>query len=105
MSAEDLTTLPGISVQQDMALVALLGLTHVERNGHHFINGMSGRPRGEQLAHLAAHPHLYRDSDGVVRLNIVDGDVNISSLDCPGFAAGIELDFTSLERMPASRWR
>jgi L-alanine-DL-glutamate epimerase-like enolase superfamily enzyme len=105
MSAEDLTTLPGISVQQDMALVALLGLTHVERNGHHFINGMSGRPRGEQFAYLAAHPRLYKDANGVVRLNIVDGDVDISSLDCAGFAVGIEPDFSSMEKMPASRWR
>ncbi|HSI00675.1 MAG TPA: mandelate racemase, partial [Reyranella sp.] len=41
MSAEDLTTWPGTSVQQDLALVSLLGLTHVERNAHHFIDGMS----------------------------------------------------------------
>jgi len=105
MSAEDLTTLPGISVQQDMALVALLGLTHVERNGHHFINGMSGRPRGEQLAYLAAHPRLYKDADNVVRLNIEGGQVDISSLDCAGFAVGIEPDFASLEPMKTARWR
>jgi hypothetical protein len=105
MSAEDLTTLPGISVQQDLALVALLGLMHVERNGHHFINGMSGRPKGEQLAYLAAHPQLYTYADGVVRLNIVDGQVDITSLDCPGFAVGIEPDFTTLEPMPPSSWR
>ena len=46
MSAEDLTTLAGVSVQQDLALVSLLGLTHVERNGHHFIDGMSFAPGG-----------------------------------------------------------
>ena len=40
MSAEDLTTQPGVSVQQDLALVSLLGLTHVERNAQHFIDGM-----------------------------------------------------------------
>ena len=44
MSAEDLTTLAGVSVQQDLALVSLLGLDHVERNGHHFIDGMSFAP-------------------------------------------------------------
>ena len=46
MSAEDLTTWPGISVQQDLALVSLLGMTHVERNAHHFIDGMSFAPGG-----------------------------------------------------------
>ena len=36
MSGEDLTTQAGLAVQQDLALVNLLGLTHVERNGHHY---------------------------------------------------------------------
>ena len=105
MSAEDLTTLPGICVQQDLALVALLGLTHVERNGHHFINGMSGRPRGEQLEFLAAHPDLYVDADAMVRLKIKDGMVELGSLACPGFAVGAQPDFSAMEKMHKSRWR
>ena len=50
MSAEDLTTLPGVSVQQDLALVSLLGMTHVERNAHHFVDGMSFASEAEQKA-------------------------------------------------------
>ena len=34
MSAEDLTTQAGLSLQQDLALLNLLGIHHVERNGH-----------------------------------------------------------------------
>ena len=45
LSGEDLTTQAGLSVQQDLALVALLGLADVERNGHHFIDGFDGRPQ------------------------------------------------------------
>jgi len=105
MSAEDLTTLPGISMQQDLALVALLGLEHVERNGHHFINGMSGRPSGEQRAFLAAHPGLYDEADGVVRLRIDRGLVDLSSLECPGFAVAAEPDWRSLQPMEKSAWR
>ena len=58
MSAEDLTTQPGVSVQQDLALVSLLGLTHVERNAHHFIDGMSSASRGraECLRRRASRP-------------------------------------------------
>ena len=52
MSAEDLTTQAGLSVQQDLALVNLLGITHVERNGHHYVNGMAALPRAEQQAFL-----------------------------------------------------
>ncbi len=35
LSGEDLTCQAGLAVQQDLALVSLLGLSHVERNGHH----------------------------------------------------------------------
>jgi hypothetical protein len=90
MSAEDLTTQPGISVQQDLALVSLLGLQHVERNAHHYVNGMSGAPRMEQQAFAAAHPDLYVDVDGVVRLRITGGRVALGSLACPGFAVAAE---------------
>jgi len=42
MSGEDLTIQAGLALQQDLALVSLLGLTHVERNGHHYVNGNGG---------------------------------------------------------------
>ncbi len=68
MTGEDLTTQVGLGVQQDLALVNLLGITHVERNGHHYVNGMAGLPQNEQDAFLAAHPDLYERSHGAVRL-------------------------------------
>lgn len=58
-------------MQQDLALVNLLGLTHVERNGHHYVNGMAGLPEHEQDAFLAAHPDLYEHNRGAVRLKIL----------------------------------
>ena len=62
MTGEDLTTQAGLAVQQDLALVNLLGLTHVERNGHHYVNGMADMPETEQERFLAAHPDLYERS-------------------------------------------
>ncbi|MFI5001574.1 MAG: mandelate racemase, partial [Reyranellales bacterium] len=103
MSAEDLTTQPGVSVQQDLALVSLLGLTHVERNAHHFIDGMSATSEAEQASFLAAHPTLYNRRPGrPVRLRVPGGKINLSSLGCPGFAVGAEVDFKSLRPMPAA---
>jgi hypothetical protein len=96
MSAEDLTTQAGVAVQQDLALVSLLGLTHVERNGHHYVNGMAARPPGEQRAFLAAHPDLYGAADGVVRVRIRGGRLAIGSLGVAGFASGAEPDFSSM---------
>jgi hypothetical protein len=103
MSAEDLTTQPGVSVQQDLALVSLLGLTHVERNAHHFIDGMSGVSEPEQASFLAAHPTLYDRQPGKpVRLKVQDGRINLTSLGCAGFAVGADVDFNALRPMPAA---
>jgi hypothetical protein len=97
MSAEDLTTQAGVSLQQDLALVALLGLQHVERNGHHYVNGMSALPGAEQNAFLKAHPDLYARSDGAVRLRILEGRIALGSLAYPGFAVGAEPDWAAMQ--------
>lgn len=103
MSAEDLTTGPGTSVQQDLVLVSLLGLTHVERNAHHFIDGMSGVPEDEQKAFVAAHPALYEKLPGKpARLKAKGGKLALGSLGVPGFAVGAELDFKSMRAMPVA---
>ncbi len=99
MTGEDLTTQAGICVQQDLALVNLLGIRHVERNGHHYVNGMMGLPESEQQAFLAAHPDLYNRGNGAVRLKIVNGELAIGSLAAPGFATGAYPEWTSLARM------
>ena len=100
MSAEDLTTWPGTSVQQDLALVSLLGMTHVERNAHHFIDGMSFAPEGEQMAFVAAHPDLYEKEDGKpARLKARGGRLELGSLNVPGFAVAADMDFTSMKPM------
>ena len=105
LSAEDLTTQAGVSVQQDLALVNLLGLEHVERNAHHFIDGFNERPDREARAFLSAHPDLYDDGSGRVRLRIEDGRLRIGSLDCPGYAVGAAPVLDGLEAMPRSAWK
>jgi hypothetical protein len=101
MSGEDLTTQAGIALQHDLALVTLLGLTHVERNGHHYVAGMAARPPSEQRAFLAAHSDLYAEADGIVGVRIRGGRLAIASLACRGFAAAAEPDWTSMREMPA----
>ena len=100
MSGEDLTTQAGLAVQQDLALVNLLGLTHVERNGHHYVNGMSALPEDEQARFLAAHPDLYERSHGAVRLAIRKGRLSLGSLATPGFATSACPDWDDLKPMP-----
>jgi hypothetical protein len=100
MSGEDLTIQPGLALQQDLALVSLLGLAHLERNGHHYVNGMAALPQSEQDAFLGAHPDLYERSHGAVRPRISEGNMQIGSLDCLGYASRAMPDWNSMRRMP-----
>jgi hypothetical protein len=97
MSAEDLTTLPGVSLQQDLALVSLLGMTHVERNAHHFVDGMSFASDAEQRSFVRAHRDLYEKVDNhPARLKAPGGRLALGSLNVPGFAVGAEMDFRAM---------
>ncbi len=99
MSAEDLTIQAGLALQQDLALVSLLGITHVERNGHHYVNGMAALAPLEQKAFLDAHPDLYERSHGAVRVRISGGDLAIGSLNGVGFASGAAPDWQAMRPM------
>jgi len=89
IAAEDLTCQAGLALQQDSALVAFLGIGHVERNGHHYGDGFAGAPVAEADAFLAAHGDLYERRAGQVRLKIRDGAIDIASLTVPGFASAV----------------
>jgi len=97
MTGEDLTTQAGLAVQQDLALVNLIGIRHVERNGHHYVNGMAGLPAAEQTTFLTAHPDLYEHKYGAARLRIRAGRLDIGSLAAKGFASGAYPDWETLK--------
>ncbi|MBY5733189.1 mandelate racemase [Rhizobium leguminosarum] len=100
LSGEDLTCQAGLAVQQDLALVSLLGLSHVERNGHHYVAGMQGAPQAEKARFAAAHPDLYdQGADGPL-LSIRDGRIAIASLGAVGYASGALPDFEAMTPMP-----
>jgi hypothetical protein len=96
ISGEDLTCQAGLGVQQDLALGALIGLTHAERNGHHYVDGFAETPAAEAQAFLAAHPDLYINDGTTIRLSIHDGDLLTGSLMAPGFATGAHPDWPAL---------
>ena len=101
MSGEDLTTQAGLAVQQDLALVNLLGIAHVERNGHHYVNGMAALPSTEQQAFLTAHADLYEHSHGATRLRIRGGQLAIGSLDCVGYASAAQPSWDAMAPLAA----
>jgi len=96
ITGEDLTCQAGLAVQQDLALGALIGVTHAERNGHHYVDGFGDTPAAEAQAFLAAHPDLYVSDGNNIRLSIRDGDLVTGSLATPGFATSVHPDWTAL---------
>jgi hypothetical protein len=96
VTGEDLTCQAGLAVQQDLALGALIGLVHAERNGHHYVDGFADAPAAEAEAFRAVHPDLYRDDGHGVRLSIHGGDLLTGSLIATGFASGVHPDWSAL---------
>jgi hypothetical protein len=101
MTGEDLCTLGPFALVQDLAMMALLGIDHVERNGHHYYRGLSMFPADWQQAMLAAHGDLYtRHPDGFACLKIQGGKLQLASANAAPFGVGPVLDpsgFTPLE--------
>ena len=94
LSAEDLSNLPVVALQADLAMVALLGIDHVERNGHHYFRGLGHLSPAEQQAALSAHPDLYERRGADVVLKIDHGTLSCASLQVPGmgFSAPPDMD-------------
>jgi len=96
VTGEDLTCQAGLAVQQDLALGAFIGVTHAERNGHHYVDGFVETPAAEAAAFAAAHPDLYADAGRGIRLSIHDGDLLTGSLATTGFATSVHPDWSAL---------
>ncbi len=102
LSAEDLTTQAGLGVQQDLCLVGLLGATHIERNGHHYVDGFGSAPADEARAFARTHADLYTPADRP-RLYCVAGQISLKTIGAaPGFASAAHPDWSSLAAMPVS---
>ncbi|TYL92940.1 hypothetical protein FXB40_23395 [Bradyrhizobium rifense] len=106
ITGEDLTCQPGLALQQDLALGALLCLEHAERNGHHYVDGFGDTPVVEAKAFAAAHPDLYADAGQGIRLSIHDGGLLTGSLNVAGFATSVHPDWSALRPLeqPTSLW-
>ncbi|WP_369725478.1 hypothetical protein AB8Z38_12675 [Bradyrhizobium sp. LLZ17] len=106
VTGEDLTCQAGLAVQQDLALGAFIGITHAERNGHHYVDGFGDTPAAEAHVFAAAHPDLYADAGQGIRLSIHNGDLLMGSLRAAGFATSVHPDWSALRPLeqPQSLW-
>ncbi len=101
-SAEDLANIGPVALLQDLAVVALLGIPHVERNGHHYFRGLIQYPVGIQSQVMATHPDLYRQHEcGFPTLDIREGLLDLRSVNAAPFGCGIDLDVTQFPTLKA----
>ena len=95
LSAEDLCIPGPVAMMQDLAMHALLGTTHVERNGHHYFRGLTPYP--DELAALTAqaHPDLYQTTpEGLTTLHITGGSLSVKSVNEAPFGYNVEPDLS-----------
>jgi len=101
LTGEDLCNVGPVALLQDLAMMALLGIEHVERNGHHYYRGLSLWPADWQDAALAAHDDLYtRHRDGFACLRIREGRVALSSVNAAPLGVAPLFDPSRFERQP-----
>jgi hypothetical protein len=103
MSGEDLANTGPVALLQDLAVVATLGVSSVERNGHHYFAGLSAFSPRVQEQILGCHGDLYQPSPGGwPTLSIVDGQLSVGSIVDAPLGVGFELDLTQF--VPRARW-
>ena len=103
-SSEDLTNVPLLPLQQDLATAAAIGLDHSERNGHHYFRGLDHLPAGEVDAALERHSDLYEDRVGLVSLRIEDGAIPLGTVMSKGYGTTIESDLDARREGARCDW-
>ncbi len=91
MSGEDLANVGPIALLQDLTVQATLGITSVERNGHHYFAGLSAFPENLQDTVVNAHGDLYRrEPPEPAKLSIHRGRVSTRGMLAAPFGCGFK---------------
>jgi hypothetical protein len=103
LSGEDLANIGPIALLQDLAVMANLGIAHVERNGHHYFSGLSMFPSSIQAKVAHHHPDLYDTVRlGFPTLKIASGLISTRSVIRAPFGPAFSLDLA--EFVPLEQW-
>jgi len=85
-SAEDLANIGPVALLQDLAVQASLGNVSIERNGHHYFDGLRAFPTEVQAQVLQAHPDLYREP---CHLKVTEGQLSLDSVNRAPFGTTV----------------
>lgn len=97
LSGEDLTNVGPVALTQDLAVAAALGITSVERNGHHYFAGLSQFPAALQSHALDHHGDLFtRSEQGWPRVNVSAGRIILDTVNAAPFGVAGEIDMSEV---------
>ncbi len=92
ISGEDLVNVGPVALLQDLAVVAALGIPHVERNGHHYFAGLRQFPAVVQEQVLARHGDLYAlHTAGFPTLAINNGAISTQTVNDAPFGCAVHV--------------
>ena len=81
------------------AVQPLLGISSVERNGHHYFAGVSFWPADWQTALMEQHGDLYRRGGrGWPQVDVRDGELDLGSVNAAPFGVNFLPDLSGLGR-------
>lgn len=101
LSGEDLTNVGPVALLQDLAVQAVLGVTSIERNGHHYFAGLAQFPPAIQAHMLRHHADLYvRSTAGWPRLDVRNGEMQLGSVLNAPFGCAPALDLSAIPEFP-----
>jgi hypothetical protein len=104
LSGEDLANVGPVALLQDLIVMSVLGIKHVERNGHHYFAGLKAFPVEVQQQLLYSHQDLYHQPTDFPTLKISNGSINIASLLQSPFGLKSEL-LPELWFQPEDSWK
>ncbi len=103
LSGEDLANVGPIALLQDLAMMNTLGINHVERNGHHYFNGLNMIPNDLQKSVQSCHSDMYENQkSGIPSLRISNGMIETQSLNLAPFGSSVDIDPTQFQ--PLDEW-
>ncbi|MBL9154305.1 MAG: hypothetical protein JNK37_17580 [Verrucomicrobiales bacterium] len=105
-SGEDLANVGPVALLQDLAMMRVLGIGHVERNGHHYFRGLGMYGPEMNRRVLATHGDLYGPmGDGTAALSIREGQIALGSVAAAPFGTGFAVDEMLEPWLSLDEWR
>ena len=107
LSGEDLATVGPVTLLQDLAVMSALGISHVERNGHHYFRGLSAFPHElQRVVAEECHLDLYtmRGDEEFASLAILAGKLELGTINAAPFGTNLDASNEVCAQLGSPGW-